>query len=214
MKDKLCKVLDNNYFWVYFALFGAFIQTLVFLLTQDSYLSFVSGLAGVFSVVLCSEKSISGFYFWSFVQIITFTIICCQENLYAKLVENAFYAITLIGGLFIWNKNKKDEKVVPREMSTKSLVVLGIINLAIVFGGYFVLNITNDSMPFMDSLTTITAIIAQILMIMRYREQWIFWLAVDLASIILWASISNYYMVIQYVFWTLNCFYGYYRWGR
>ena len=214
MKNKICNILDNNYFWAYFALFGAFIQTLVFLLTQDSYLSFVSGLAGVFSVVLCSEKSISGFYFWSFVQIITFTIICCQENLYAKLIENAFYAVTLIGGLFIWNNNKKDEKVVPREMSSKSLIILGVINLILVFGGYFLLKTTNDSMPFMDGLTTITAIIAQILMIMRYREQWVFWLAVDLASIILWASIGNYYMVIQYVFWTLNCFYGYYKWGR
>ena len=214
MRNKICNILDNNYFWAYFALFGAFIQTLVFLLTQDSYLSFVSGLAGVFSVVLCSEKSISGFYFWSFVQIITFTIICCQENLYAKLIENAFYAVTLIGGLFIWNNNKKDEKVVPREMSSKSLIILGVINLILVFGGYFLLKTTNDSMPFMDGLTTITAIIAQILMIMRYREQWVFWLAVDLASIILWASIGNYYMVIQYVFWTLNCFYGYYKWGR
>ena len=214
MKNKICNILDNNYFWAYFALFGAFIQTLVFLLTQDSYLSFVSGLAGVFSVVLCSEKSISGFYFWSFVQIITFTIICCQENLYAKLIENAFYAVTLIGGLFIWNNNKKDKKVVPREMSSKSLIILGVINLILVFGGYFLLKTTNDSMPFMDGLTTITAIIAQILMIMRYREQWVFWLAVDLASIILWASIGNYYMVIQYVFWTLNCFYGYYKWGR
>ena len=69
-------------------------------------------------------------------------------------------------------------------------------------------------MPFMDSLTTVTAIIAQVLMITRYREQWVFWVAVDIASIVLWASIGNYYMVIQYVFWTLNCFYGYYKWGR
>ena len=214
MKDKLCKILDNEYFWAYFALFGALIQTVVFLFTQDSYLSFISGLAGVFSVVLCSEKSISGFYFWSFVQIITFTIICCQENLYAKLVENAFYAITLIGGLFIWNKNKKDEKVVTRELTTLSFIILGVVNLLLVFGCYSLLNTTNDSMPLMDGLTTITAIIAQTLMIMRFREQWIFWLVVDLASIILWMSIGNYYMVIQYVFWTLNCFYGYYKWGR
>ena len=56
MKNKICKILDGKYFWVFFAILGALIQTVVFLFTQDSYLSFISGLAGVFSVVLCSEK--------------------------------------------------------------------------------------------------------------------------------------------------------------
>ena len=118
----------------------------------------------------------------------------------------------MLVGLIIWSRNKKEEKVVPREMKVRNLIilcafnVLGVILVSLWLGG------TNDSMPFMDSLTTVTAIIAQILMITRYREQWIFWLAVDIASIVLWASIGNYYMVIQYVFWTLNCFYGYYKW--
>ena len=132
--------------------------------------------------------------------------------MWGKLVENAFYFTTMLVGLIIWSRNKKEEKVVPREMKVRNLIilcafnVLGVILVSLWLGG------TNDSMPFMDSLTTVTAIIAQILMITRYREQWIFWLAVDIASIVLWASIGNFYMVIQYVFWTLNCFYGYYKW--
>ena len=103
MKNKICNILDGEYFWVFFAILGALIQTTVFLFTQDSYLSFVSGLAGVFSVVLCSEKSISGFYFWSFLQIITFATICFQEQLWGKLVENAFYFITMLVGFIIWS---------------------------------------------------------------------------------------------------------------
>lgn len=214
LKNKICKILDGEYFWVFFAILGALIQTTVFLFTQDSYLSFISGIAGVFSVVLCSEKSISGFYFWSFLQIITFTIICFQEQLWGKLVENAFYFITMLVGLIIWSRNKREEKVVPREMKIHNLLILCFVNVLGIISVNLWLGGTNDSMPFMDSLTTVTAIIAQILMITRYREQWIFWVAVDIASIVLWASIGNYYMVIQYVFWTLNCFYGYYKWGR
>ena len=214
MKNKICNILDGKYFWVFFAILGALIQMTVFLFTKDSYLSFISGLAGVFSVVLCSEKSVSGFYFWSFLQIITFVIICFQEQLWGKLAENAFYFITMLVGLIIWSRNKKEEKVVPREMKIRNLLILCFFNVIGVILVNLWLGGTNDSMPFMDSLTTVTAIIAQILMITRYREQWIFWLAVDIASIVLWASIGNFYMVIQYIFWTLNCFYGYYKWGR
>ena len=212
MKNKICNILDGKYFWVFFAILGALIQMTVFLFTKDSYLSFISGLAGVFSVVLCSEKSVSGFYFWSFLQIITFVIICFQEQLWGKLAENAFYFITMLVGLIIWSRNKREEKVVPREMKIHNLLILCLVNaLGIILVSLW-LDRMNDSMPFMDSFTTVTAVIAQILMITRYREQWIFWFAVDIASIVLWASIGNYYVVIQYVFWTLNCCYGYYKW--
>lgn len=213
MKNKICKILDGEYFWVFFALIGIFIQTVTFISTRDSYLSFISGFAGVVSVVLCSEKKLS-FYFWSFLQLFTFVAICLQEQLYGKIIENIFYFITMLVGLIIWSRNKKEEKVVPREMKIHNLLILCLVNAFGIILVTLLLNGTNDSMPFMDSLTTVTAIIAQILMITRYREQWIFWLAVDIASIVLWASIGNYYMVIQYVFWTLNCFYGYYKWGR
>ena len=212
MKNKICNILNGKYFWVFFAILGALIQMTVFLFTKDSYLSFISGLAGVFSVVLCSEKSVSGFYFWSFLQIITFVIICFQEQLWGKLAENAFYFITMLVGLIIWSRNKREEKVVPREMKIHSLLILCLVNVLGIILVSLWLDRMNDSMPCMDSFTTVTAVIAQILMITRYREQWIFWFAVDIASIVLWASIGNYYMVIQYVFWTLNCFYGYYKW--
>lgn len=212
LKNKICKILDGEYFWVFFALIGVIIQVISYAVTQDSFLSFISGCAGVLSVVLCSEKKVSGFYFWSFLQIITFSIICYQENLWAKLFENAFYVATLLGGLFIWNKHKDGDSVVPREMKIHNLFLLSLVNAGLVIVVSLLLNNTSDSMPFMDSTTTVTAVIAQILMITRYREQWIFWIAVDIASIVLWVVLGNYYMVIQYVFWTLNCFYGYYKW--
>ena len=82
MKNKICNILDGKYFWVFFAILGALIQTIVFLFTKDSYLSFISGLAGVFSVVLCSEKSVSGFYFCLFLQILTFFLLCFHELLW------------------------------------------------------------------------------------------------------------------------------------
>ena len=61
---------------------------------------------------------------------------------------------------------------------------------------------------------SIPAIFAQIFMILRYREQWIFWLIIDLATILLWYRSGNWCMVSQYVFWSINCIYGWILWSK
>ena len=87
-------------------------------------------------------------------------------------------------------------------------MVVGISSL------YLYLLMTNDTQPFMDSITTVPAIIAQILMILAYKEQWYFWLIIDLASIYMWAIAGDWCMVAQFIFWSINCIYGLYNWKR
>lgn len=47
---------------------------------------------------------------------------------------------------------------------------------------------------------------------LRYREQWIFWIIIDVVSIFMWMFADNWIMVIQFIFWTMNCIYGYRKW--
>ena len=65
-----------------------------------------------------------------------------------------------------------------------------------------------------DIVTSILAIIAQILMVLGYREQWYFWFGVDVLCVILFASMNEWCMVVQYIFWTINCVYGYLNWRK
>jgi nicotinamide riboside transporter PnuC len=80
---------------------GLFLQVVSFLITKDAWLSFISGISGVFAVVYCSERKVS-YYVWSLIQMVTFTIICWETQLYGKLIENAFNFVTMIIGVFIW----------------------------------------------------------------------------------------------------------------
>ena len=196
--------------------FGLLIQIITYIISKDSLLSFVSGIAGVVSVVQCSEKRLS-FYFWGFLQIITFVIIAFQENLYGKLLENAFYFFSMVVGIFIWRMNRDetitDKAIVkPRKLSSEELSLIFASISILICTSTCILASTDDNQPFLDSLTTITAIVAQFLMITGYREQWIFWAIVDIASIVLWTLVGNYCMVAQYIFWTLNCLYGFLLW--
>jgi len=51
-------------------------------------------------------------------------------------------------------------------------------------------------------------------MIKRYKEQWIWWLIIDVLCIKLWFVAGNWSMVAMYVAWTINCIYGWYNWSK
>ena len=78
----------------WFVTIGIITQLITCYITNDSALSLCSGISGVISVVLCSQKKYS-FYFWGVLQLVTIMIISYQSGLYGKLVENAFYLITM-----------------------------------------------------------------------------------------------------------------------
>ena len=212
MKNKILRLLNiEGTFALWFVLTGIATQAVVFALSDDSLLSFVSGVAGVVSVVLCSQRKLS-FYFWGFLQIATFVVLCVQEQLYGKLIENSFYFVTMIAGLVIWKKNLTGEEVKTREMDIMNWeAVLALMSIAVIMLSV-VLHQLGGSFAGLDALTTSIAICAQTLMILRYRESWMLWLSVNLLCIALWVHASNWCMVAQYIFWTANCIYGMIRW--
>lgn len=193
---------------------GLLLQAISFLITKDAWLSLVSGLSGVFAVVFCSERKMS-YYVWSFIQMITFTIICWRTGLYGKLFENAFNFVTMIMGIVIWLKHlDRENKVVTKSLNTDGIVkciICGMVGHCIL---YITLWLLGGTMPFLDSLTTTLAFIAQILMIYRYKESWILWIAVNLICVVIWTIECNWCIVAQYVFWTINAVYGYREWSK
>ena len=219
MKDKILNILklENtsrvSQIHHIMLLIGVLVMIITYRVTGGSYLSMVSGVLGVFSVLLCSDRKVA-FYLFGFAQLITYVILCVEQKLYGEIVENAFYFITMIYGLYLWMKNYNyDEAIVETRslnIGQKAWVFIG--TLIGVFALSNILFVTDDTQPFMDAITTVPAFVAQILMIARYKDSWYYWLSIDIGSIIMWAIAGDWCMVAQFVFWTINCFYGLRKW--
>ncbi len=205
----LNKILNSRYFFGAFVLLGCVLQLLVY--EEGKMLSLISGLCGVFSLVLVSRRSMLQFLF-GFVQLGTYFVISWNERLWGEVGTTVFYIITMICALFVWSKNCDGTTVKSRSLGKKTNLLVAFITFISVIGVWQLLSFTNDSQPFMDSFSTVPAVAAQILMTLRYREQWAYWIIIDLASIVMWAVAGDYNMVAQFLFWTLNCIYGWVLW--
>ena len=209
-------MVNNSVFDKLFMAIGVVLTFVVGILTDCDVLSLTSAVAGVVSVVLCSQRKIS-FYTFGFIQIFTYSFICYNDDLYGKLLENAFYLITMIIGLYEWFKHydNNSEEVETRSFKypfmSRVFIALFIVLLTCII--YHFLDLLNDTNPLIDAFSTTVAFVAQILMILRYRESWHYWIVVNFSCIILWLMIGNYCMVVQYMFWMANCFFGIYKWN-
>jgi nicotinamide mononucleotide transporter len=196
----------------WFVLIGIITQLLTCYIMNEPAIAVCSGIAGVISVVLCSQKKYA-FYFWGLLQLITILIISFQTGLFGKVLENGFYLVTTIIGMFIWGKNVDGDKVKTQKMSYGDWMVLSIMLPLLILGvSVFVVKFNNSEQIFLDTLTTTIGIIAQLMMIFRFKEQWYLWFVLDILCIALWAIDGNWCLSVQYIFWSINCIYGMIIW--
>jgi nicotinamide mononucleotide transporter len=183
----------------------------------DSPWSLVSGLLGICSVVLGAQGNILTFVF-GFAQVGTYTYLCVQERFYAEIALNIFYFITMIYGVYVWKNRLTDDdslQIQPRRLSKRltPVLIISVVLLSLLVG-WLLQRYTDDPQPYLDAFTTVPAIVAQILMVLAFREQWYLWILVDVLALIMWLRAGNYCMAAQYFFWCANCVYGYVQWTR
>lgn len=202
----------------FFMLAMLLVQIVVFIVAPDSIIGIIAGISGVISVVLCAKGKIS-FYFIGFVQTISYLFLAWQNCFYGEVIENVFYLVTMIWGIFVWKKNSTVDKNGSAHVEALKFTplkwVLSIIGTVIctLAMGYWLTTIGSHQ-AYTDAATNVLAIFAQILMVNRYREQWFWWLVIDVLCMKMWFVAGNLSMVAMYVAWTINCIYGWYNWNK
>lgn len=211
----MLKIASDRSMWL-FLVTGLLVQIITFCAVPHNPWAMVSGMLGICSVVLGAKGNILTFFF-GFAQVGTYTYLCCVEHFYAEIAINIYYFFTMIYGVYCWRRRLKNStlQVQTRRLSRRifPLLTVAIVVLSI-FVGWLLNRYTDDPQPYLDAMTTVPAIAAQILMVMAYREQWYLWLMVDVLALVMWVRAENYCMAVQYAFWCANCVYGYIQWTK
>ena len=155
---------------------------------QDTLMGIISATTGV-ACVICTGKGKLSAYVFGLVNCILYAIISYEARLYGETMLNALYYVPMqFIGFYIWSKNMNKEthevKKIHMKNSSRIFWLFVMIIATIVYG--LILKKLGDAMPFVDSFTTVSSVVAMIVSVKMYSEQWWIWILVDIFSVYMW----------------------------
>lgn len=191
-------------------------QIWAYVQTPDSWLAMISGISGILCVVLVSKGKISN-YFFGLIFAYTYFYVAWGSNFLGEMNTVLYvYLPSQFIGYFMWKANMQNsdggESVIAKALTVKGWMTLIVMTTVGTLLFVQALQAASGSSTGLDGLTTIITVAAQILMILRYREQWLLWIGLNILSIFLWAETPAIYLM--YSAYLLNSLYGYYNWTK
>lgn len=156
----------------------------------DTVLGILASLTGVTCTILCGMGRVSN-YFFGAINIVLYAIVAWKAKYYGEVMLNLLYYFpTNIIGWVVWSRHLDEGKneVDKNRMTRRQELLLAVISVVGVLGYSWLLKVLGGNLPLVDSISTVLSVIAQILLIKRFMEQWVIWIIVDTVSVIMWIA--------------------------
>lgn len=154
-------------------------------------------------------------YLFAIVNAVSSIIIALFGQFYGNLAVNAYYIPLSIVGFYLWGKHSNSNKtVIARRLTPKQLLISLLAFLALSVGLRITLEFIGGQSTFLDSITTIMIIFASIMGALRYREQWLVWIIINILLLLMFISADNPAILIMRVFFLVSSVYGYFNWRK
>ncbi|MFA0812857.1 nicotinamide riboside transporter PnuC [Microbulbifer epialgicus] len=133
------------------------------------------------------------------------------------LMESAlqvFYLVMAVFGWWQWRSHQDKQqniKIHRWPISTHLLVLATISGLTLLLG-YFLEKTTSAALPYLDSFTTLGAIVTTYMVTRKVLENWIYWIVVDGASIYLYLDRGLYLTAALFLLYVILVIIGFFQW--
>ena len=170
---------------------------------------------GIISVYLSTRENI-----WSWptalINVGLYFVVFYEAKLYADMgLQAVYFALSLYGWYeWLYGGENRTELHVSRASRTLGvrLVVIGVVCAATL--GTALARLTDAALPYLDSATTSTSLIAQWMMTRKILENWAVWMVVDVVYVGMFIFKKLYLTAGLYsVFFVLAAM-GYVQWKR
>jgi len=183
------------------------------LLTLPEILAVVFGLI---YVILAARENV-WCWFWGILSSALWAYVTYfQFDLMADGLLNLFYVVMGFVGLYQWKYG--GEKSTQASISTLSLnkhlgiIVVGCF-LTLLFG-YFFATYTSAAATYLDSFTTVFAVVATVLTVRKVLENWLYWIVVDALYVYLYITRGGYLFALLFIVYIIIAIIGFVNWRK
>lgn len=150
-----------------------------------------------------------------------YTVVFFQSGFYADMGLQVYYVAISIYGWYYWLKGGKhktpdDSNRVPVKKTPAKIIMLSLVVTVFIYVLILaiLLNFTDSTVPYMDSLTTALSITATWMLAKKYIEHWLIWIFVDLFSAGLYVYKGLWPTAILFIIYTAMAVIGYIEWKK
>lgn len=210
MRDRLFTIV--NYVFFCMVILASIVITIIFKL---NWLTLIACVSSICYIVFLSDRNLLNFIV-GFISSTTYIFVAWKARIYGEVI---FYLIIDLPMIFIsyfmWKRNLESSlRVNARKMSKKQILLTTLISaVAIVLYSFF-LRLIGGVNYVVDAISTVSSLIATILMAKRYREQWFMWVVVYIVSVIMWIVTFDILMLIMSISCLISSIIGFISWSK
>lgn len=190
-------------------------DTLRALLRDPPWLEISANAVNLLSIGLATRNSVHTWW-TGIVGCALFAWLFFTARLLADVTLQAFFVGTSMVGWWQWlhRDGRREERPVTRS-SGKQLAWAVTIATGVALGyGWLLHRFTQAYAPFADAALLALCVIAQLLLLMRKHETWVFWFLANSVAVPLYLSRELWLTAFFYVLFWLNAPLGFLRWRR
>lgn len=150
----------------------------------------------------------------AFISTLIYTVLFWEGQLPMQALLNFYYMGMAIYGYLLWRKHgiAEDNLAITSWSLNKQLIFI-LVGTVVSFLTAYYLEITATSQrPYLDAGVTIFSVMNTWLMARKVLQNWLYWIIIDSAAIVLYAQSGYYATVILFSIYTVLAIVGYINW--
>ena len=155
-------------------------------------MSFIEWIAVAFGLACVALTIYQNIWCWptGLIQVILYVWIFDQARLYSDVLLQLVYIVLQIYGWYHWVRGgPRDSTLAISRLTPISLSVWLLVSaIGTLCLGFAMHRYTSAALPYWDATITILSLVAQYLLSRKTLENWLFWIAVDVLGIGVYAS--------------------------
>lgn len=180
---------------------------------NTTILEWIAVLTGLIYVILITLKKIAAWIF-ALISSIIYCYLCVISDYYLESGLQIYYIFMAIYGWFSWKNVKSQSSFIQVWNWKQHLFNIFLSGTIMLLLGWFFDNYTNQSLPYLDSFTTVFSLAATFMVTKRVLENWIYWIIIDLVSIQLYSFKGFHLTSFLFLFYTLIALIGFIKWRK
>jgi len=162
----------------------------------------------------------------AFVSTAIYSVLFFDVNLYMESALNIYYLLMAVYGWQQWRGEASDKtgdksKTAGKEASVKAIIVWSWrLHLSIIIGvsslvvlvGYWLANSTDQDFAYVDSFTTLFAVVTTYMVAKKELYNWLYWIVIDSVSIYLYLEKGFALTAVLFGVYLLIAWFGWLKW--